>query len=85
MKYWTIYLVGINIAGMVSMSLDKNRAIRHRRRISEKSLFLLALLGGSAGTFAGMHLFHHKTKHWYFRYGIPLILFLQLVVIGFIL
>ena len=52
----------------------------HRWRISEKALFIPAILGGSIGAILGMHLFHHKTKHWYFRFGLPLILALQLAV-----
>ena len=46
----------------------------------EKTLFLVSILGGSIGTWAGMYLFRHKTKHWYFVVGMPLILVLQLAV-----
>ena len=47
---------------------------------SVKSLFLFALLGGALGATLGMHLFHHKTRHWYFRWGLPLILLVQVVL-----
>lgn len=58
---------------------DKRRAVHHAWRIPEKTLFLVSLVGGSIGTWAGMYLFHHKTKHWYFVLGMPLILILQIV------
>ena len=50
----------------------------YRWRISERMLFLVSILGGSIGTWAGMYVFHHKTRHWYFVIGIPLILILQI-------
>ena len=71
------YLVGINLLGFFLMGLDKRRAKRNRWRISEVSLFLPAILGGSLGALIGMHLFHHKTRHWYFRLGLPAVLVLQ--------
>lgn len=74
------YLVGINLLGFFLMSLDKRRAKRNRWRISEVSLFLPAILGGSLGALLGMHLFHHKTRHWYFRLGLPAVLVLQAVL-----
>lgn len=77
MKYLLIYLAIINLIGFFAMLLDKQKAKRNKWRIPEKTLFLFALLGGSLGTTLGMHIFHHKTKHWYFRFGMPLILLLQ--------
>ena len=58
---------------------DKNKAQSHKWRISEKALFLIAIIGGSIGAIAGMYIFRHKTKHWYFVIGMPLILIIQLV------
>ena len=72
------YLLGINVAALLLMALDKRRAKRHMWRVPEAALFGTALLGGSVGAWAGMYLFHHKTKHWYFVVGMPLILALQL-------
>ncbi len=72
-----IYLLIINLAGFILMGIDKARAKRHAWRIPEKTLFLTSILGGSIGTWAGMYLFHHKTKHWYFVVGMPLILVIQ--------
>ena len=77
MKYLLIYLGIINLIGFFAMFFDKQKAKRNKWRIPEKTLFLFALLGGSLGTTLGMHAFHHKTKHWYFRFGMPLILLLQ--------
>ena len=67
------YLICINLAGLASMWLDKRKAIRHQWRIPEATLFFIALLGGGLGAFLGMWMFRHKTKHWYFVTGIPLI------------
>ncbi len=62
------------------MFFDKQKAIHNQWRIPEKTLFLLALMGGSLGTTLGMHICRHKTKHWYFRFGMPLILIIQLAL-----
>ena len=79
-----VYLSLINMTGFFLMGVDKNRAKRGAWRISEKTLFGCALLGGSLGTTVGMHIFHHKTKHWYFKYGMPLILVIQLLFMCYI-
>lgn len=75
-----IYLIGINLAGFIIMGVDKKRAIRGAWRISEASLFFTAFLGGSLGCILGMQHFRHKTKHWYFKYGMPAILIVQILV-----
>lgn len=77
MKLFAIYLVVMNVLGVAVMWSDKRRARLHRWRIPEKVLFGVSLLGGSAGTWAGMYLFRHKTKHWHFVVGMPLILVCQ--------
>ena len=77
MKLFAIYLAAMNVLGVAVMWSDKRRARLHRWRIPEKVLFGVSLLGGSAGTWAGMYLFRHKTKHWYFVVGMPLILVCQ--------
>ena len=81
-KLLAVYLLVINLAAFLMMGLDKWRAKRDRWRISEKALFLSALLGGSPGSILGMQVFRHKTQHWYFRFGMPLILILQLALVG---
>ena len=80
MKYLFIYLVVINLIGFVIMFIDKKRAIKKKYRIPEKNLFLVALIGGSLGTTLGMEMFRHKTRHWYFKWGIPLLLIIQLIL-----
>ncbi len=75
-----IYLIGINLAGFIIMGVDKKRAIRGAWRISEASLFLTGILGGSLGCILGMQHFRHKTKHWYFKYGMPAILVVQVLL-----
>lgn len=77
MKLFAIYLAVMKVLGVAVMWSDKRRARLHRWRIPEKVLFGVSLLGGSAGTWAGMYLFRHKTKHWYFVVGMPLILVCQ--------
>ena len=74
-----LYLVIINVVGYVIMGVDKKRAIRGAWRISEASLFHGAL-GGSLGCILGMQHFRHKTKHWYFKYGMPAILVVQVLL-----
>lgn len=76
-KIILIYLMFINLAGLFLMWSDKHRAKKHAWRIPEKTFFMVSLIGGSIGSWAGMYLFRHKTKHWYFVIGIPLILVLQ--------
>lgn len=79
----TLYLVCINLAAFALMGVDKRRARRRQWRVPEKLLFLAALLGGSAGAWAGMYVFRHKTRHWYFVVGMPVILLVQLLLIRF--
>lgn len=75
-----LFLIGINLASFILMGVDKRKARRHEWRIPEKTLFLYALLGGSVGAILGMFCFHHKTKHWYFVWGMPTILIVQLLL-----
>ncbi len=63
---------------------DKWCSIHKKRRIQEKTFFLLSILGGSIGLLIGMYLFHHKTKKNPFRYGIPLLILIQFVIMGLV-
>ena len=81
LKYVLYYLAAVNLVTFLIYGIDKLRAKRGAWRIPEKTLFLLPILGGSVGAIAGMKVFRHKTKHWYFTYGRPLILLLQLALL----
>ena len=74
--YWSI----INLIGFCVMGVDKRKAVRGAWRISESSLFGVALLGGALGCTLGMHFFRHKTRHWYFKYGMPAIFAVQVLL-----
>lgn len=62
------------------MGIDKKKAKKRAFRIPEASLFIIAFIGGSIGSIAGMYFFKHKTRHWYFVYGMPAILILQVIL-----
>ena len=72
------YVIIINLIGFFLMGIDKRKAIKRAFRIPEATLFLIAILGGSIGSILGMYTFRHKTRHWYFVYGMPFILILQI-------
>lgn len=73
-----VYLILVNLAGLILMGFDKFMAKMGKTRIPEKSLFLTALIGGSIGIWLGMQIFRHKTRHAQFVIGIPIIFILQL-------
>ena len=75
-----IYLLVINLIGFFIMGIDKYKAKRNRWRISEQTLFFVTFLFGGIGTILGMYVFHHKTQKWYFKYGFPTILILEIVI-----
>ena len=77
-----IYLVVINVATFFTFGIDKLKAKHAKWRIREASLLALAVLGGSIGAWLGMKVWHHKTKHKKFKYGVPAIIIAQLVIIG---
>lgn len=82
-QYLTGYLIFINMIAFIIFGIDKWKAVHDRWRISEKLLFILAMIGGSVGAILGMRFFHHKTKHKSFTIGIPVILILQVLCICF--
>jgi len=81
----TGYIAVVNLIGFLLMGIDKRKAIKHAFRIPEAALFTVALIGGSIGCIAGMYFFRHKTRHWYFVYGMPAILVLQIILLSYIL
>lgn len=76
-----LWLAAANILGLILMGADKNRAKRGQWRVPEKTFFLVALLGGCIGCWGGMYFFRHKTRHWYFVVGMPLILTVQILIV----
>ena len=81
MKLLLYYLLIINAAGFLLMLVDKWKAKKNRWRVRESTLLLVAALGGSIGSLAGMYLFRHKTQHRKVTLGIPLILAAQCFVV----
>lgn len=75
-----IYLIVINLLTFFIMWWDKHEAKLGDWRVSEKFLFCLVLLGGGIGGIAGMYTFRHKTQKWYFKYGFPTILIIEIVI-----
>ncbi len=75
------YLGVINVLSFLIYGLDKLKAKYHKWRISEKTLLLLAILGGAYGSYFAMILFHHKTRKPVFKFGVPLILILETILL----
>ena len=80
-----MYLLAINILTFVVFGVDKYKAIKKQYRVPEETLFLLAVMGGSAGALAGMFMFRHKTRKWYFRIGIPCIWAVQILLLIYLI
>ncbi|AYV67421.1 MULTISPECIES: DUF1294 domain-containing protein [Niallia] len=83
--YVLIYLAVVNIFAYFLMGIDKKRAIKHQYRISERTLWITAILFGAFGLFIGMQKFRHKTKHASFKYGLPLLTLLDAGIVLYIL
>jgi uncharacterized membrane protein YsdA (DUF1294 family) len=75
-----VYFAVMNLAGFLIMGIDKRKAVNKLWRIPESTLFIIAIIGGSIGSIIGMQVFHHKTRKWYFVYGMPFILILQILL-----
>ena len=78
------YLIIINALGLLLMHTDKQKALRGSWRIPEKTLLGIALIGGSFGTYLGMEIFRHKTKHLKFAVGVPVMMGIHAIIIVFI-
>ena len=83
-SYLAYYLLGINAVTFIVYGIDKYKAKKAKWRISEATLLLLAILGGSIGAWMGMKVWHHKTMHKIFKYGIPAILFTQIALMAYL-
>ncbi|MEH7010594.1 DUF1294 domain-containing protein [Neobacillus niacini] len=73
----------MNLIGLIVMKVDKDRAKKHQYRISEKTLWLIALFGGAVGTTLGMQLYRHKTKHLSFKFGFPILALAEIILLGY--
>ena len=78
------YLLAVNITSFLLYGIDKYKAKKGRWRISEATLLTMAAIGGSIGAWAGMRLWHHKTMHKKFKYGIPLIIIMQIALVAYL-
>ena len=78
------YLIVINVVTFLVYGIDKWKAKQGYWRISEATLLILAVIGGSIGALLGMKIWHHKTMHKKFKYGLPGILIIQIVLIGYL-
>ena len=78
------YLIVINVVTFLVYGIDKWKAKQGSWRISEVSLLILAVIGGCIGALLGMKIWHHKTMHKKFKFGLPLILIIQIILIGYL-
>ena len=84
-QYSMYYLLAINIVSFFLYGIDKYKAKKNKWRISEATLLMMAVIGGSIGAWVGMRLWHHKTMHKKFKYGIPIIIILQVALAFYLL
>lgn len=82
-KIVAAYLVIMNAVDFVLYAIDKRRAVQGAWRIPEKTLLLTAFVGGALGALLAMHAVHHKTRKWYFAYGVPAFLAIHDVLLAF--
>ena len=83
-SYLAYYLLAINVVTFIVYGIDKYKAKKAKWRIPEATLLLLAVLGGSIGAWMGIKVWHHKTMHKKFKYGIPAILLIQIALMAYL-
>ncbi|MBY0099048.1 DUF1294 domain-containing protein [Mesobacillus maritimus] len=81
---FVFFLLVMNLVGFILMGVDKSKARKRQYRISERTLWMMAIFGGSVGVTVGMLYFRHKTKHLQFKYGLPLIVLIHIIGIVFV-
>lgn len=84
-KIFLIYLLAINGITFFTYGIDKWKAKRSKWRIPESTLLVMAVIGGSVGAWLGMKVWHHKTLHKKFKYGVPAIFFIQVALVGYVI
>ena len=82
--YILYYLIAINVITFLTYGIDKLKAKKGKWRIPESTLLILAIIGGSIGAWLGIKVWHHKTLHKKFKYGIPLIVIAQIAIVFYI-
>ena len=83
-QYSMYYLFAINIVSFFLYGIDKYKAKKNKWRIPEATLLMIAVIGGSIGAWVGMRLWHHKTMHKKFKYGIPVIMIMQVCLVVYL-
>ena len=83
-QYSLYYLLAVNSLTFLLYGIDKYKAKKGRWRISEATLLTMAAIGGSIGAWAGMRTWHHKTMHKKFKYGIPVIIIMQIALVVYL-
>ena len=83
-QYSMYYLFAINIVSFFLYGIDKYKAKKNKWRISEATLLMIAVIGGSIGAWVGMRIWHHKTMHKKFKYGIPVIMNMQVCLVVYL-
>ena len=83
-QYSLYYLLAVNSLTFLLYGIDKYKAKKGRWRISEATLLTMAAIGGSIGAWAGMRVWHHKTMHKKFKYGIPVIIIMQIALVVYL-
>jgi len=84
LPYIIAVLVLLNIIGFIIVGVDKHKARKRMWRIPEKTFFIFSILGGCPGIYLGLLMFRHKTRHWYFMWGIPAIFAVQTAVLYYL-
>lgn len=82
---FVVYLVVVNVVILVVFMVDMQHAIERRSRFREATLMGLSIIGGSIGGMIGMRDAHHKTRSYYFKYGLPLMLVVQVILVAYLL
>ena len=83
-QYSMYYLLAINIVSFFLYGIDKYKAKKNKWRISEATLLMIAVIGGSIGAWVGMRIWHHKTMHKKFKYGIQVIIIMQIALVTYL-
>lgn len=80
-KFTIIYLILVNLSGLILMGLDKKKARSHSRRTAENLFMLIAAIGGSLGVYCGIWIFNHKTRKLKFTLGIPIMALIEFAIV----